>query len=297
MIRSGRRPRIRRSSGRSPTQTLAQRRTNRRYLGLDDKETFLEREPLLLTQQDLHEFRAWERAPYRFREAKQILSCADPNHWAPWSCRRRSCPTCSGRYCRKYRQQVIDAMSEMERPILFLFEVQSFGLYFDLRETLDLLRDSFAKIYDRQLRTHVRRAIGTLEVPLSSDGKRWNAHFHMVLDVADDIDIAALQRRWDQLTGDRRSFCGIDGDVRCTEKLASYLTKRASWSPRPASLPPSILNVLFGALHGRRLITKRGYRKVGEDGISPGGDSPDEQASSVSLRGETLPTSRRAKRG
>lgn len=217
-----------------------------------------------MQRDDEHEVRAREMALFDPKRAAWIRYCQHPSHTEKKSCRLRMCPTCSKGFEQHKRSRVLAEVEKMTNPTLFLGQVYSLRINSrrDLNMTLDALRDAFVDIYDRHLRRSATTAIGCIEVVPTGDMQAWNAHLHLVADVHAGIDVPSADDHWREFVSPRHGMFGTDGAVKNREAIASYISKRESWSPEPGTLPPYLLCVLFSAIRGRRLLVSRRRRRT-----------------------------------
>lgn len=151
-------------------------------------------------------------------------------------------------------------MDGMENPVLFMAQVFSYRMddKNDLIRTLNILHGAFETLYERKIFRTARSAVGFVEVAPTDGMRSWNVHTHLIIDLlADGIDVDAANLAWQKLIGSRAGGFSIDAAVRSRERIAAYITKRESYSPKPGKLPVRVLEALFIGLHGRRLLVSR----------------------------------------
>lgn len=290
---SPRRPRIRRTGpwdwaqlSKRPAQTFSFRPPSSRPAsrpGWLDRIESIRRRPAQRSNDD-HVERALELHPDQLvldrvgrrhlKWAGWILYCGHPDIYGKKSCRCRACPSCSKRIQQEYRTRILSKLEAMTNPVLYMARVYSHRIddEGDLKETLDVLHEAFGKLYDRKIFRAARSAAGFIEVPPTADMRNWNVHLHVIIDIGPDgIDVQAADDAWQELIGPRpgrrarHGAFSIDAEVRDRERIAGYISKRASWSPEPGKLTPRLLRVLFAAIHGRHLLVSRRPRA-----LSPG---------------------------
>ena len=150
----------------------------------------------------------------------------------------------------------------MNTPVLALLSVSSTRIK-DLRETVVILKKCLRRIRARVVFRPVRAGVGSIEVSLARNLKRWNTHAHIVLD-ARGLDVGEVERQWEELVyrHDRRTGTfGVEPIIKDERALAVYIAKHDSWCPRPCELPLWKLGVLLAATRGLRIAIEWGFRR------------------------------------
>ncbi len=207
----------------------------------------------------------------RHRTARRLRACGQPvttkvQHkliLAP--CRRRECPRCAREVIAKgYRRTVGSALVRMKRPYSVRFAVASMGEW-DLKETLQLLRERLARLRRLASMRGVTMGVGMIH-PQHGRGARWNLHAHLFIDVPDTFEIARVEKDWKRLTSHRGHVeprppvdaDGPPGTVGSIDTASAYVTKADDWCPQYGSLGLDEYDVLCDAIEGRQLVIRWG---------------------------------------
>lgn len=204
------------------------------------------------------------------RLARKIEACGQPSTLIRY-CHERICPSCA-RWAEVQRQQrIFELIREMRTPVFVTIALRS--------ETFDGLSAGIAdwtrlmgKL--RQLpiwREFVRSGCGGREWKPTNDGRAWNVHAHLALDVADDSDpvlakwIAEADAEWKRLTAGQGTVTFDPARPRISvdqpDRLAAYAGKARDIAPPPGVLTPAALAVLVSASRGVRLVVHWGGRR------------------------------------
>lgn len=201
--------------------------------------------------------------------AERILLCpAGASGDAAWwqrPCKLRwACRGCEEVHARELMWRVIARASGYAHPVAAMLSCPSHSLM-DLAPTLDWTNACRTLMRNRSwFRKVCVGGVLVLEVPLTEDGRRFNAHHHGMLDVR--LDGAELDAwgefgeiEWPALAGKGAVF-GIE-PLRNLRELAAYgpkVWREKSWAPR--EMTPWLRLYLDRVLSGRRLLTSWGRR-------------------------------------
>jgi hypothetical protein len=155
-----------------------------------------------------------------------------------------------------------DAIREMQNPTAVIVTFHSESLW-DLTAAIDACREAFCKLRRLAAFRSVQAGVGGFEPKVSAGGTCFNFHAHLVLDIdRGRFDITTIAAAWARLTKGRGTFLLHKGayhgevvDPRNPYAIARYATKALDWCPKPATLSPKLLDLLWTALRGRRLFT------------------------------------------
>lgn len=197
-------------------------------------------------------------------KADRVRSCAsDPR--GVRVCRQRACPSCAAQQARRNAARAATSSSRFGRPCLATLTVGP-RTVFALESGLNDLQQGIAR-WKRSavVRRFVLGAVAGVEPKFSAGPPpRWLVHAHAVLDCSRDADFSELARAWSAATAGKGRLLLPKGgpDVRDPLAAASYLAKHADWSPRPGTMPLSVLGALFDRIRYRRLLLRWGSAKA-----------------------------------
>lgn len=286
-MKKSRRPRIRRSGGRTRTaQVFSQQDVSRQdrlaqdFIDGSAQEPHDHDELRRLADIDPHEAaaRVQDLLGYH-RRALRIRQCGHPtNPASPYPGRRcnlRQCPTCSKFIAAKNGNKMADAIRRMTNPVLTLFSmIVPMRNSRDLKSALADFRAAFTEIRRKQCLAGVKGGVGAIETKVTEHGA-FNLHAHLVLDL-DHVDVADADATWRALiqprskNAERRrtktlrhhrsgSFSiAADKVPKDVDALAIYSTKSTTWNPPPGKLDTPHLRAIQRAIWRRQLLIRWG---------------------------------------
>ena len=160
------------------------------------------------------------------------------------TCQQRTCPRCAERRARQRRGQACRLIQRMGHPYFFTATIR---VPVGHVPRLDRFRDVLFKLRHRDCFDVVRAGVGGLELRLSKDGRFWDLHAHVVLDLTGRLSVAAVDAAWRELTRSRRTGRHQGRFLPHPRRpavdranawvLGRYLSKARGWCPPPGEIP------------------------------------------------------------
>jgi hypothetical protein len=175
------------------------------------------------------------------------------------TCKIRGCPRCAARTRAAMMPWIHASLAKMKKPRVGVLNILS-KTKKGLGRALDVMHESLANLRRCMKRLGIVRVVGAIEAVITKDGKRWNAHVHIVLDCR-RAALRRLRKFWKKATAGRGHFVVHDEEfVQDPGGLGNYMSKVDSWCPAPGTMAPDDLGILLDALKGRHLHFRWGFQ-------------------------------------
>jgi hypothetical protein len=177
-----------------------------------------------------------------------------------WSCKLRCCPACTQCMAMIVEDAAVSALQRIRRPIVVRLALSA-SYHSELRATWATLRELVTRLRAETLRG-VSRAFGIIYSVAMDDSA--SVRLDIAMD-ANKVDLAAMERKWQDLTGGEGKFSLLRKLPTSAYALAEYFGSSARLFPEPGSLALPALQSVLIAMKGRRLTVNWRAKRGGKN--------------------------------